>query len=239
MGLEAQYLYNAYSMDSAKMVLQMLDTEADAFKLNVDATQGDDWVHAVNLSVPVLLGMEYRRFYFLVGPKFSLNMWNQMQAQAQMVTTATYDKYIDDFANMPNHELGNYVLESEKAHANWTVDIIAHAEIGYRFGDVSFETGADIPKPKQRFYVALFVDYGLLNLNNIIFPVDKWMKFLTLMRDIIFVYPFSFAEFVSALGGVIILDHARNSLRGSVQSESAHEKLLEYPFQFRPWWWGR
>jgi|GEM_PF-6911528 len=44
----------------------------------------------------------------------------------------------------------------------------------------------------------------------------------------IFVYPFSFAEFVSALGGEIILDHARNSLRGSVQSESAHEKLLEY-----------
>lgn len=166
MGLEAQYLYNAYSMDSAKMVLQMLDTEADAFKLNVDATQGDDWVHAVNLSVPVLLGMEYRRFYFLVGPKFSFNMWNQMQAQAQMVTTATYDQYIDDFANMPNHELGNYVLESERAHANWTVDIIAHAEIGYRFGDVSFETGADIPKPKQRFYVALFVDYGLLNLNR-------------------------------------------------------------------------
>lgn len=44
----------------------------------------------------------------------------------------------------------------------------------------------------------------------------------------IFVYPFSFAEFVSALGGDIILDHARNSLRGSVQSENAHEKLLEY-----------
>ena len=44
----------------------------------------------------------------------------------------------------------------------------------------------------------------------------------------IFVYPFSFAEFVSALGGEIIFDHARNSLRGSVQSENAHEKLLEY-----------
>ena len=32
---------------------------------------------------------------------------------------------------------------------------------------------------------------GLLNLNNMIFPVDKWMKFLTLFRDIIFVYPIS------------------------------------------------
>ena len=44
----------------------------------------------------------------------------------------------------------------------------------------------------------------------------------------IFVYPFSFAEFVSALGGDLILDHAKKAVRGSVQSESAHEKLLEY-----------
>lgn len=44
----------------------------------------------------------------------------------------------------------------------------------------------------------------------------------------IFVYPFSFTEFVSALGGDLILEHARKAVRGSVQSESAHEKLLEY-----------
>jgi predicted AAA+ superfamily ATPase len=44
----------------------------------------------------------------------------------------------------------------------------------------------------------------------------------------IFVYPFSFTEFVSALGGDLILEHAKKAVRGSVQSESAHEKLLEY-----------
>jgi predicted AAA+ superfamily ATPase len=44
----------------------------------------------------------------------------------------------------------------------------------------------------------------------------------------IFVYPFSFTEFVSALGGDLILVHAKKAVRGSVQSESAHEKLLEY-----------
>ena len=44
----------------------------------------------------------------------------------------------------------------------------------------------------------------------------------------IFVYPFSFSEFVSSLGGEIVLEHARNLKRGSVQAESAHQKLLEY-----------
>lgn len=44
----------------------------------------------------------------------------------------------------------------------------------------------------------------------------------------IFVYPFSFAEFVAALGGELLLEHARKAERGSVLSESAHEKLLDH-----------
>ena len=44
----------------------------------------------------------------------------------------------------------------------------------------------------------------------------------------IFVYPFSFAEFVVALGGELLLEHARKAERGSTISESAHEKLLAH-----------
>lgn len=44
----------------------------------------------------------------------------------------------------------------------------------------------------------------------------------------IFVYPFSFVEFVTALGGELLIEHARKAERGSVLSESAHEKLLEH-----------
>ena len=44
----------------------------------------------------------------------------------------------------------------------------------------------------------------------------------------IYVYPFSFTEFVSALGGEIVLDHARHAERGSALSNSAHGKLLDY-----------
>ena len=44
----------------------------------------------------------------------------------------------------------------------------------------------------------------------------------------IFVYPFSFAEFVAALDGELILEHAKTAERGSALSASAHEKLLEH-----------
>lgn len=165
-GLEAHYLYNAYSTSGAKRSINMLDTEGDPFRLHVDATDGNDWVHAVNLNIPVLLGMEYRRFYFLAGPKLSLNVWNQMQTQAIAVTTATYEQYIGTFENMPNHMLDTYPVESKNLSADWDLDIITHLEVGMRLGDVSFETGADVPKPKQRFYIALYADYGLLNLNG-------------------------------------------------------------------------
>lgn len=165
-GLEAHYLYNAYSTSGAKRSINMLDTEGDPFRLHVDATDGNDWVHAVNLNIPLLLGMEYRRFYFLVGPKFSLNVGNEMQTKATVVTSATYDQYIGTFENMPNHMLDTYPVESKNLSADWDLDIITHLEVGMRLGDVSFETGADVPKPKQRFYIALFADYGLLNLNR-------------------------------------------------------------------------
>lgn len=44
----------------------------------------------------------------------------------------------------------------------------------------------------------------------------------------IFVYPFSFAEFVSALGEEVVLEHARQAVQGSLASDTAHEKLLEH-----------
>lgn len=165
-GIEAHYLYNAYSTSGAKRSINMLDTEGDPFRLHVDATDGNDWVHAVNLNIPLLLGMEYRRFYFLAGPKFSLNVGNEMQTKATVVTSATYDQYIGTFENMPNHMLDTYPVESKNLSADWDLDIITHLEVGMRLGDVSFETGADVPQPKQRFYIALFADYGLLNLNR-------------------------------------------------------------------------
>ena len=44
----------------------------------------------------------------------------------------------------------------------------------------------------------------------------------------IYVYPFSFAEFVDAVGGGIVLEHARYAESGGETSEAVHRKLLEY-----------
>lgn len=43
-----------------------------------------------------------------------------------------------------------------------------------------------------------------------------------------FMYPFSFAEFVTAMGGGIILEHARKATFDKPFFETGHEKMLEY-----------
>lgn len=166
-GAELYYMYNAYSMSAAMLNLKMVDTEADPFTLHVDATAGRDWVSALNLNIPLFMGMEYRRFYFLAGPKLCINIANQMQAQATAITTATYDKYIEDFEDMPNHMLGQYDLSSGNQRAPWNIDVMAHVEIGGRIGSFSFDKGGDIVHPKHRIYLAAYMDYGLLNLNQV------------------------------------------------------------------------
>ena len=165
-GVEMHYLYNQYSMNGAKLDLKMLDTEGDPFIYHVDATEGVDYVNSININLPLLFGAEYKRFYFLAGPKFSLNVWNTMQAESQMVATAEYNRYIDIFEDMPNHKLGQYDIKSPECRADWNLDVIAHFEIGARVGKISFESGADIEKPKHRVYLALYADYGLFNLNQ-------------------------------------------------------------------------
>jgi hypothetical protein len=165
-GVEMQYLYNQYSMSGAKLDLKMRDTEGDPFIYHIDATEGQDQVNSLSINLPLLFGAEYKRFYFLAGPKFSLNLWNNMQAQSQMIASAEYGRYIDIFEDMPNHMLGKFDIQSPETRADWDLDVIAHVEIGARVGKISFESGADIEKPKHRVYLALYADYGLFNLNQ-------------------------------------------------------------------------
>lgn len=62
------------------------------------------------------------------------------------------------------------------------------------------------------------LEFALLEIGDI--PVGR-------VRNI-FVHPFSFSEFVSALGGEVLLEHARTADRGGILSASAHEALLAH-----------
>lgn len=165
-GVEWYYLYNVHSMAGVQRKLDMMDTEGMPFTLIAEATNGRDVCHSFNLNIPVLFGGEFRKFYFLLGPKISYNFYGQAESSAMLTTKGEYERYIGVFEDMPNHQLQTSSVSSGKLPLTWNIDILAHFEAGLRLGDLILMTGADIPKPKQRFYVALYADYGILNIHR-------------------------------------------------------------------------
>ena len=172
-GIEGYYLYNTHSMTGVQRNLNMIDTEGMPFTLIADASDGRDVCHSLNLNIPVLFGGEFRKFYFLLGPKFSYNFFGRTESSAMLTTKGEYERYIGVFEDMPNHQFQTSPVSSGKLPLTWNIDILAHMEIGMRLGDLISMTGADVPKSKQRFYIALYADYGILNIHRNVSTGDR------------------------------------------------------------------
>lgn len=172
-GIDGSYRFVTHSMADSRCQLDMIDTEGMPFKMDADATNGADVCHAVNLNIPILVGGEFQRFYFLVGPMLSVNLWGSTSAKAMLTTTGEYDRYFDHFEDMPNHYFSTVPLSSGTQSVSFQIDVLAHAEIGWRLGKFYSQTGADVPKPKQRYYIALYADYGLLNIHRNVAKGDR------------------------------------------------------------------
>lgn len=164
---EGYYMLNAHSMSDAKLAVDMIDTEGDPFRMTADASDGSDICHSVSVNLPLLFGGEFRRFYFLVGPKLSYNIWGQATTKGFLTTKGEYERYIGIFEDMPNHYFEtSKPITSGVQPLIWNLDVMAHVEIGARLGNAVFLTGADVPKYKQRYYLAFYMDYGLLNIRT-------------------------------------------------------------------------
>lgn len=170
-GAEGYYMLNAYSMSDVNLTTDMIDTEGMPFRMIANVTDGRDLCHFFSVNIPILFGMEYRRFYFLAGPKIAYNIRSMGQANAEgiLTTKGDYERYIGEFENMPNHFFSTEKIQSSAPEVSWNeqnLDILAHIEIGGRLGEVSFQTGADVPNPQRRYYLAFYLDYGLRNIRT-------------------------------------------------------------------------
>lgn len=164
-GIEGSYLFNTHSMSDARGQFSMMDTEGDDFIMHVDATQGSDVCHLLSGNIPVLFGAEFGRFYFLLGPEIACNLMGKTVSQSRITTTGEYDRYIGIFENMPNHRLETIATNSGLRSFNLGVDVLLHLEIGGRIGHLPSERG-EKDLADKRCYLALFADYGLLNLRR-------------------------------------------------------------------------
>ena len=81
-GVEGMYELNANRLEDLDVSIPMIDTEGDLFDMHVLVGKSRDITHMVNLNIPLLMGGEWGRFYFLLGPKFSINLYGATSSSA-------------------------------------------------------------------------------------------------------------------------------------------------------------
>lgn len=166
-GVEGMYELNANTLKAVDMYLPMRDTEGEVFNMHVLMDKSSDMSHMVNVNIPVLIGGEWNRFYFLVGPKIALNLYGSTSSNAVYTTYGEYQKYYDDFYDMPNHQFEtNRRIESGLIDMRWNFNILAHAEIGGRIGHMYEHKVFHLHPERVRMYLAAYMDFGMLNLHS-------------------------------------------------------------------------
>lgn len=166
-GAEGMYELNSNNLKAVDMTVPMMDTEGDIFNMHVMMDKSRDRSHMVNLNIPLLIGGEWKRFYFLLGPKVSINMYGSTSSKAEYTTFGEYERYYDDFYEMPNHQFeSGRKMSSSSIKMKWNFNILAHAEIGARIGHMYKHQMFRLNPDMIRMYIALYADFGVLNLHS-------------------------------------------------------------------------
>lgn len=166
-GIEGMYELNVNRIAKIDEVIRMRDTEGQEFNMHVRVDKARDLSHMVNLNIPLLFGGEWGRFYFMVGPKLSLNFYGSASSTSEFTTYGEYDEYYDDFSNMHNHQFSSgQVTGSGVIPVKWNMNVMAHFEIGARVNHMFKHKQFRINPDKVRMYLAAYVDFGVLNLHT-------------------------------------------------------------------------
>jgi len=167
-GIEGEFEYITNRVNNNDFTFEMVDTEGDDFIMHAMVDKCKDVIQLFNCYVPVYVGYEYRRFYFLAGAKVGINLYGSTSTSSLISTKAEYERYMGWLENMPNHDLQNDVLVKSDTYKLMVTSpsVVGHLEIGGRLGSFSLEKGADVPKSKYRFYISAYADYGILNMHQ-------------------------------------------------------------------------
>ena len=166
-GAEGMYELNANQLDKLDVSIPMIDTEGDLFDMHVLVDKSRDLSHMANVNIPILVGGEWKRFYFMVGPKLSLNLYGATSSTALVTTYGEYERYYDDFYNMPNHQFVTaQPMTSGVLPMKWNMGIMAHLEVGGRIGHMYKHRQFRLNPDQVRMFLAGFVDFGVLNIHG-------------------------------------------------------------------------
>lgn len=138
--------------------------------------QMQDYWQAGYVQIPLMFGMELSDWYWQLGGKVGLNVIGTSRLSGQLTTRIMDDELIDDLHNIPSHALvDNYDFNSQQSMVHFGVNAAVAAEIGIsldrwlrpQIKNKRKMTDAQRFARSMHYRVALFAEYGVLNINNV------------------------------------------------------------------------
>ena len=122
------------------------------------------------ISLPVMLGGEWDKFYFLAGIKLNADIWGRSSEWGNYSLEADYDRYMNSFVDMPNHGyVSNEPYADEPVVLPSAVQLRACAEIGYCV--YGAENGRYRKQRSTKVYVSAFGEYSVLGTADTYMPL--------------------------------------------------------------------
>ena len=165
-GIGAEFGMGTFRSDSAGSVaVGAKDMDGYHFDYTYEFGSRKDTYYDLAAELPLLLGGQWKHFYFLAGAKFKFHAYTRAHVAGNLSTCGIYQE-IDPHHNMPEYEFVDDVETTTDVSSSLNLDVAASAEIGFRLGEIYEGSGFDVPKQRTQFRLALFADYGLLNIHQ-------------------------------------------------------------------------
>ena len=163
-GLAANPSYSVFTLEPYQIAFEGYDTQLDQLFYTYKFYDRTDAYTNLSLQVPIMVGGQFDRFYFLVGAKLDLSLFARAKASTLVATTGKYPQYIGAFHDMIEHAFFTDYPVEMRNNFTFNLNALASVELGVRLGDNYKLTGfGSKEKSKIQYRIAVYADYGLLN----------------------------------------------------------------------------
>ena len=163
-GVGGNSAWTRFKVPDRQYVLHnMLDSEGEVFDYVYDVKHRRDAYWVTSVQVPLLLGGQWGRFYFLAGAKFDMALLTNTTIKADVSTLGDYKQYITPLHNIPAQGFVDNMPFEQKQRIALKPNVTASVELGCRLGEIYKEKGFDVPSQKVQYRIAAFADWGILD----------------------------------------------------------------------------
>ena len=157
--LDVQYCFSSLNSPANDIDRVVYDTQGKALTYHYHVRGYTDTQHDVRIGLPVLVGFYTNGIYGGVGIHASFAPFTVATPTVAYTTRGEYERYINDFTNMPNHFYTEYTIRG-RTEMKMLPQVSVIGEIGY---DVLNKERISQYRRCSVLKIAAYAEYGFLN----------------------------------------------------------------------------